>query len=293
LGGLEANDSLCGAVFSAVQCTARVVEQERMATDTYRLRLHCPAVARQITPGQFFMIRLPGTDDPLLGRPFALYDVYEEDGRKAGLDFGYVVVGKLTSAMTDWKPGDRVEIWGPLGNGFPLPTAEHLLLVAGGIGQTPFLAVAREALGLRQYGTPPRQPAQSVKRVTLCYGTRSAEYLAGLDDFRMDGLAMMISTDDGTQGRHGLVTKLLVDALNGADAPQQVYCCGPEPMMKAVQEICAAHKIDCWLSLESPMACGFGVCFSCVARIRLDDGSWDYRRTCVEGPVFSGERLMF
>ena len=95
------------------------------------------------------------------------------------------------------------------------------------------------------------------------------------------------------QGRHGLVTELLVDTLSGADAPEQVYCCGPEPMMKAVQEICAAHNVDCWLSLESPMACGFGACFSCVTRVRLDDGGWDYRRTCVEGPVFSGERLMF
>jgi len=292
LGDLDANNSLCGAVPSAVQCTACVVEQVRMATDTYRLRLHCPEIARQITPGQFFMIRQPGTADPLLGRPFALYDVYEGDGQKAGVDFGYVVVGKLTSAMTDWKPGDRVEIWGPLGNGFPLSTAKHLLLVAGGIGQTPFLAVAREALGFRQYGTPPRQPSQSVKRVTLCYGARSAAYLAGVDDFRMGGLELKISTDDGTQGHHGLVTELLTETLNSPDAPQQIYCCGPEPMMKAVQEICAAHNVDCWLSLESPMACGFGACFSCVTRIRLDDGSWDYRRTCVEGPVFAGERLI-
>lgn len=329
---------LAGAVVSAVQCTARVVKQERMARDTFRIRLACPDIAEQILPGQFFMVRAPGTDDPLLGRPFALYDVYEENGRKAGVDFGYIIVGKLTSAMTAWKTGDPVEVWGPLGNGFPLPTAEHLMLVAGGIGQTPFLAVAREALGLRQYGgrgrderlesagrndavDPLPRPSGSrhraptggwavdsrlsLRRVTMCYGVRSAEYLAGLNDFRMNGLELKISTDDGSEGHHGLVTDLLIESVDSADAPGAVFCCGPEPMMKAVQDICAARSVPCWLSLESPMACGFGVCFSCVTRVRLDASSsdacslgrrksdgWDYCRTCVEGPVFPAERLI-
>ena len=81
--------------------TARVIEQERMAQDTYRLRIECPEVAQVILPGQFFMIREPDVNDPLLGRPFALYDTCLDDkGTPTGLDFGYVVVGKLTSRMT-------------------------------------------------------------------------------------------------------------------------------------------------------------------------------------------------
>ncbi len=288
----QAAVSLPGTVFSAVQQTATLVEQQQMARDTYRLRLECPQIAAQILPGQFFMIRAPHTGDPLLGRPFALYDTYDEKSRPAGVDFGYVVVGKLTSLMSTWAAGDTAEIWGPLGNGFPLPQARHLMMVAGGIGQTPFLAVAREALGARQYGRPTRKILKWPERVSMCYGVRSAEFLAGLDDFEIEGLKLRISTDDGSHGHHGFVTELLIQSLDSSDSPDAVYCCGPEPMMRVVSEICAARRVDCWLSLETPMACGFGACFSCVTRVRLEGGSWDYRRTCVEGPVFPAERLV-
>ncbi len=277
---------LPGLIPSATQEMAKVVEQRQMAYNTYCLRLRAPEIAKQILPGQFFMIRLPGETDPLLGRPFALYDVYEEQGERVGFEFGYVVVGKLTSLLPRLKPGDAVEIWGPLGNGFPTSNCEHLMLVAGGIGQTPFLAVAREALGLRQYGCPPRSVAQRPKRVTLCYGVRSEEYLAGLDDFALPGLDVRIATDDGSKGHHGFVTTLLEDSLRGNDPPGAVYVCGPEPMMHAAAKLCEASNVDCLLSLESPMACGFGACFSCVTRVRLPEGGWDYRRTCVEGPIF-------
>jgi len=286
------HSTLPGAVHTAVQHEARVVAQTEMARNTYCLRLHCPPLAEQILPGQFFMVRLPNTDDPLLGRPFALYDVYEEEGRKVGLDFGYVVVGKLTSAMADWQAGQPVELWGPLGNGFPLPDVDRLALVAGGIGQTPFLAVAREALGFKRYGQPPRELPQTVDQLTMFYGARSQEYLAGIEDFRMDGLELKISTDDGSHGHHGFVTELLAESLESSSPPEAVYCCGPEPMMKAVQQLCAASSIPCWLSLETPMACGFGICFSCVTRVKIDDDNWDYRRTCVEGPVFPAEKLL-
>jgi len=282
--------ALPGLMPHSLQDVVPVVEQTQMARDTYRLRLRCPEIARRILPGQFFMLRIPEETDPLLGRPFALYDVYEERGEPAGVDFGYIVVGKLTRLMTRWKPGDRVEIWGPLGNGFPLPKAEHLMMVAGGIGQTPFLAVAREALGLRRYGEPARVVGKP-RKLTLCYGARSAEYLAGLDDFALPGLEVQTSTDDGSAGHHGFVTELLQRNLD-VSPPDAVYSCGPEPMMAAVAELCAKRDIPCWLSLESPMACGFGACFSCVTKVRLQDGTFDYRRTCVEGPVFPAETLV-
>jgi dihydroorotate dehydrogenase electron transfer subunit len=284
-------DPLPGLVPHAIQRIVPVVEQVQMARDTYRIRLHCPEIARRIVPGQFFMVRVPNETDPLLGRPFALYDIYEEHGEPTGVEFGYLVVGKLTRLMTGWKPGDRVEIWGPLGNGFPIPEANHLMFVAGGIGQTPFLAVAREALGLRRYGEPRRELSRLPQRVTLCYGARSAEYLAGVDDFALPGLDVQTSTDDGSVGHRGFVTELLSQSLSG-NRPDAVYCCGPEPMMHATAEICAASGIDCWLSLETPMACGFGACFSCVTKVRVADDEWDYRRTCVEGPVFPAKSLM-
>lgn len=290
---MSVDASLPGLVPTAQQMSAVVVEQETMATNTYRLRLRCPELAKQIRPGQFFMVKEPGTNDPLLGRPFALFDVWEENGEPAGIDFGYVAIGKLTNLMTHWSPGDPVQLWGPLGNGFPEPGDGHLMMVAGGIGQTPFLAVAREALGLRTYGTPARQLDVKPSKLTLAYGVRSEEYLAGIDEFTIEGLDLRIATDNGTAGHHGFVTQLLLDAIQSDAPPDKVYCCGPEPMMEAVQEICLKESVSCWLSLESPMACGFGACFSCVVPVRQEDGNWDYKRSCVEGPVFPAETLIF
>ncbi len=272
---------------------ARVTGVRQMAQDTWAVKVHAADLAASITPGQFFMIRLVTGSDPLLGRPFALFDVYcDADGKPAGVEFGFVKVGKLTSLMSQWSDGDEVSIWGPLGNGFPIPDCRHLICVAGGIGQTPFLGVAREALGLTTYGNPARQMARRPESVSLCYGVRSKNYLAGVDEFTIDGLDLKIATDDGSFGHHGFVTDLLKRRLASNRDGVHVYCCGPEPMMKAVAEICKQQCIPCWLSLETPMACGFGACFSCVTKVVEPDGSWDYRRTCVEGPVFKAEQLV-
>lgn len=279
-----------GMIPTAEQTRARVVGQREMARDTFCLRLECPDIARQILPGQFFMVRSPQRNDPLLGRPFALYDVWHRDGEPVGVDFGYVTVGKLTTILSRLTPGEELELWGPLGNGFPTPTDGHLMCVAGGIGQTPFLAVAREALGFKSYGNPARSLKHRPSQVSLCYGVRSKDYLAGLDDFEMDGLKVHIATDDGSAGHRGFVTELLGQQLECDQPPTQVYCCGPEPMMHRVAAICDEANVPCWLSLETPMACGFGACFSCVTRVRTEDG-WDYRRTCVEGPVFPAKQL--
>ncbi|MGQ0633038.1 MAG: dihydroorotate dehydrogenase electron transfer subunit [Planctomycetaceae bacterium] len=296
---------LPGLVPDARQMISRVVEQERLARDTYRLRIEAPELACQVVPGQFFMIRQPGVTNPLLGRPFALYDTYlDADGRPAGIDVVYLVVGKMTGLMSGWKVGDAVEIWGPLGNGFPVVAAQHLLMVAGGIGVTPFLAVAREALKIRRYRD---REFGNVQSATLCYGVRSRDYLAGLDDFREAGIELHLATDDGSHAHRGFVTELAEQwllarrasmatgpgsALAAPVTSSALFCCGPERMMQTIAELAARYQIPCWLSLETPMACGFGACFSCVTRVRLPDGDWDYRRVCVEGPIFPAEQLM-
>ena len=275
----------------ALEETATVVSQTRVADHTYRLRLRCPRVAALIRPGQFFMLRDASGVDPLLGRPFALYDVWHEDGRPAGVDLGYHTVGKLTGRMPAWVGGEHVALWGPLGNGFPELTGERLLFVAGGIGYTPAVAVMRQALGVRGYaGESPRQRFDSVE---LIYGARTAAMRADCSDFaNQDGFTLSVCTDDGSEGHPGRVTDLLEQRLSG-DRPTAVFTCGPGVMMKAVAQQCEAAGVDCWLSLESPMACGFGACFSCVAKVRTDrDPGWDYRRTCVEGPVFPGRELV-
>ena len=277
----------------AWQGTVAIEENVRLARDTYRVRFRCPEIARRIVPGQFIMLRLAGSGDPLLARPLALYDVVSDaTGRPDGLDIVYLVVGKLTGRLARLLPREQLEVWGPLGNGFPPLAAQHLLMVAGGIGQTPFLALAREFAGTARYGDPPRS-VPPAERITLCYGARSADYLAGIDDFRRLGVDVRVSTDDGTAGHHGLVTELLRQVLGDSTTGCRVVCCGPEPMMHAVAEITAKLNVPCQVSLETPMACGIGICFSCVTRVRDDQGGWDYRRTCVEGPIFDARLIEF
>ena len=270
---------------SAVQQTVEIVENVRLAKDTYRVQFRSPEIARSIVPGQFLMLRLSDVNDPLIGRPLALYDtVSGGTGEPESVDIVYLVKGKLTSLLWEMNRGQRLDVWGPLGNGFRPGSHAHLIMVAGGIGQTPFQALAQEALGKKRYGDPPRNAAR-YDRVTLCYGARTAEYLAGIEDFERLGVDVRIATDDGSRGHHGLVTDVLRPLL-AEPGPKQIACCGPEPMMEAVAKMALAANVPCEVSLETPMACGIGICFTCVAKIRQPDGGWDYKRTCVEGPVF-------
>ena len=282
----------------AQQYPVVVTENVQLATDTFRVRFECPELAAKILPGQFLMIRLAESADPLLGRPFALYDtVLDDAGRAVGIDVVYLVAGKLTGLLAKCQTGDRLEVWGPLGNGFSADPVEHLIMVAGGIGQTPFLALGRQFLGGRSYGQP-QQQVESAKSVTLCLGVRREDLLAGADDFRDCGIDLCISSDDGSVGHHGLVTELLdrtLDEKFGPNTPGvcRIACCGPEPMMEAVAKIALARDVPCEVSLETPMACGIGICFSCVVKTKQPDGDWDYKRTCVDGPVFDAEKIVW
>jgi dihydroorotate dehydrogenase electron transfer subunit len=281
----------------AVQERAEIVENVRLAKDTYRVRFRSPPLARRITPGQFVMLRLADLNDPLIGRPLALYDtIAGPSGEPEAVDVVYLVKGKLTTRLWQMSPGQRIDVWGPLGNGFEgsgfrvQDADQHLILVAGGIGYTPFLAMAQEATGRKRYGDPPRNVPRA-RHVTLCYGARTADYFAGLGDFESLGIDVRLATDDGSRGHHGLVTDLLESALTEHHGRPRIVCCGPEPMMEAVAKIAARTKAPCQVSLETPMACGIGICFTCVAKVRQPDGGWDYKRTCVDGPVFDAAAI--
>jgi dihydroorotate dehydrogenase electron transfer subunit len=280
---------------AAIQTRTAIVENVRVARDTYRLRFACPEMAARIVPGQFLMLRIAGLDDPLIGRPLAMFDITDVDGRPTLIDVVYVVKGKFTTRAAKLVPGQMIDVWGPLGNGFPPTAASHVVMVAGGIGYTPFVAVAKELTGQHRFGSPPREVPRAL-RVTLCYGARSAEYLAGLEEFAAAGAELRISTDDGSRGHRGLVTDLLEQVLDeneqGAKQELRVVCCGPEVMMERVAEIAQRRSTRCQVSLETPMACGIGICFSCVAKVRDGEG-WDYKRTCVEGPVFEAEQIVW
>ena len=166
-------------------------------------------------------------------------------------------------------------------------------MVAGGIGQTPMLVLGREALGTQTFGSPPRHSGWSGS-VELIYGARRASLLAGVDDFRAAGFHVTLCTDDGSEGQQRLAPDLLAERLQEIDPSEKVrvVTCGPEIMMEKVAEICSNAAVDCQVSMETPMACGIGICFSCVAQVRQPGGpqEWDYKRTCVEGPIFDAEK---
>jgi len=304
---------------AAAFTSARIMAHSHIADNTWRLRLDCPLIASAAIPGQFAMIRIPHRSDPLLARPLAVYDTCGDDtGEGGGLprryaDFIYAVHGRFTTALREIPVGQDLIAWGPLGNGFQIPSVDHLVLVAGGIGQTALLALGRERLGKTAYGPASRLAPARCSRVTCCWGARHAGLFGGIEDYRAAGIEVHQATLDGSAGLRGTVVDLL-DSLfgptgrvatefdpagvaspdaTGQDAIRRLHvaCCGPDPMMAAVARWSAARQIPCDVSLEAPMACGIGICFTCVARIRDGSGGWDYRRTCIEGPVFDASRI--
>jgi dihydroorotate dehydrogenase electron transfer subunit len=269
----------------STQLLARVIENVPIAERTFRLRLDAPAIARAIRPGQFVMVRPSTSLDPLLGRPFALYEVVlGSNGEPEAIDIVYLILGRGTAALAERKPGDVLSVWGPLGLPFGPPPEGSAVFVAGGIGQTPFLSLGRWWLGYALYGDQAFD--HSSASVRMLYGVRTAALAAGLPDFEAAGIPVELATDDGSAGHHGFVTDLLRERLARGERPAKVVGCGPPPMLQALSKLVAEFEIPCDLSLENHMACGFGACFSCVAPIRQADGSVDLRRVCVEGPTF-------
>ena len=278
----------------AVQVTTEICEFQRLALDTYRVRMAAPEIARIVVPGQFVMLRLAGFSDPLIGRALAMYDVYQDGaGRPAGIDVVFVAKGKFTTALVAAGLGAQVTVWGPLGNGFSTTATEHLMIAVGGIGQTPMLALADEALGNRSFGDAGRASGYA-GRVSMVYGARTKDLLASLDAFQATGMRLEVCTDDGSAGREGRVPDVLDLLLDQCDPlGTRVVTCGPEIMMEKVAEVTQRRAVACEVSLETPMACGIGICFSCVAKVKQADGEWDYKRTCVEGPIFDAAEIVW
>ncbi len=271
------------------QLDASIELNDPIAESTFRLRVRVESIAAKVIPGQFVMIRMKGLDAPLIGRALAVYDVVRDaSGTAASLDLIYLRKGAMTRVLASAPVGSKVTLWGPLGNGFRSSMCDRLIMVAGGIGQTPMLLLGRDAMGKYRHSQP------WAKHVELIYGARRKGLLAGVDDFQNAGFAVTLCTDDGSAGEKELVPVVLDRRLQQIHAGEsvRVVTCGPEIMMQKVSEVCLAAGVDCQVSMETPMACGIGICFSCVAKVRQESPSgWDYKRTCVEGPIFDADSI--
>lgn len=269
-----------------VDVPAVVISNRRLSSDYNVLALDAPAVARAAAPGQFVMVKTAQGLDPLLRRPFSIFEILRDDaGAVIGLSVLNKRVGAGTSRLFAAQPGDRIDCLGPLGQPFvPVDPPAEAWMVAGGVGLAPFVTLA-EALAAR--GTP----------MTLFYGGRSARDLYHAEWFGERGARLELTTEDGSRGEQGRVTGPLARALaaRSTDAPVTLYACGPTPMMRAVADLGAAHGRPTFVSLEPVMGCGMGGCYSCVVRVTRP-GAADashFVRSCMEGPVFDASTLVW
>jgi dihydroorotate dehydrogenase electron transfer subunit len=265
-----------------VDVDAAVLSNTRLSEDYSVLALAAPAIAEAARPGQFVMLKTSRGMDPLLRRPFSIFEVLRDShGAVTGLSVFNKRIGKGTGLLYEVEAGARLQCLGPLGRPFePVDPPGEAWMVAGGVGLAPFVTLA-EALVARGTAT------------TLFYGARRAQDLHCIDIFERLGIRIVTSTEDGSGGIQGRVTVPLEEALTATSKDVHVYVCGPTPMMRAVASLAASHGRRCDVSLEQVMGCGLGGCYSCVVAAREPGGAPHHTRSCIEGPVFDASRIVW
>ncbi|MEG1160438.1 dihydroorotate dehydrogenase electron transfer subunit [Bacteroides sp.] len=248
-------------------------------TVTENLRLHANYALLKLTdqsrlpemlPGQFAEIRVDGSPTTFLRRPISINYI---DRARNEVWFLIQLVGDGTKHLAKAKPGDIINVVLPLGNGFTIPQtpSDKLLLVGGGVGTAPMLYLGEQ---LAQNGSKP----------TFLLGARSNKDLLQLDEFKAIG-EVYTTTEDGSHGEKGYVTQhSILTKVNF----EQIYTCGPKPMMMAVAKYAKSNQIECEVSLENTMACGIGACLCCV-----EDTTEGHLCVCKEGPVFNINKLLW
>lgn len=255
----------------------RVVSHREIGSGYRYIEFEAPAIAADATPGQFVHLRVPSLEKSALRRPFSIFDA---EGDR--LELLYKTVGRGTAALNEVKPGDEVEVMGPLGHGFPLKCADEALLVGGGYGVAPLYFLSRRLLGAN--------PAPAA--IHLFVGGRTKNDLLALDRFEaLGGVKIHLATNDGSAGAKGLVTDPLDDELirlRGEGGKFELFACGPDPMLKAVALRATGTGSKGWISMDRHMVCGVGACYACIQKTVRGNS-----RCCIEGPVFAAEDLVW
>jgi dihydroorotate dehydrogenase electron transfer subunit len=238
-----------------------------------------PGIPELTRPGHFVAVQVGGPESSmLLRRAFAVYDVKDRGVYGGTVDFVFSVHGKGTAWLARRRPQDKIDVVGPLGKPFRLPkTPAHATLVGGGYGSAPLLPLAA---ALRERGC----------RVDFVLGAATSDRLFGQLEAKRIATSIALTTDDGSVGERGRVSDVLPGVLEHTKS-DVVYACGPMPMLRAVADIATAHGLPSQVAVEESMACGIGVCMTCVLPVIGSDGITRMVRSCVEGPVFRGDRL--
>ncbi len=232
----------------------------------YLLKAYSPQVAESAKPGQFCNIKVTDTDFPLLRRPFSICEVENDN-----IYFMFDIHGEGTRLLSKKRNGDKLDILGPLGNGFNInDDFDTAVIVAGGLGAAPFPFLID------------RVPDD--KNIVCFVGGRSKRNVV---KYKMKNIN--ISTDDGSEGFKGNVVELFINSFEGFGKNKiKVFACGPNIMLNALKEFCIAENINCEVSVECAMACGFGICQGCPIEKSNGDG---YYLVCKDGPVFNVEDI--
>jgi len=246
---------------------ALVKDNTPVAHDIFKMTLYCPdADLRQFVPGQFAHISIPGHEELLLGRPFSISTA---DAAAKIVTIVIKIIGKGTKALAHCRKGAELSAILPVGRGFLLQDRDKsVFLIGGGVGIAPLLSVIQK---------------WPDKQYEAFLGYRGRAYSYCTDDFSCCN-AVHIASDDGTIGEHGLVTALLENHLK-SNTPDLILSCGPTPMLCALKKLIEPLAIPCQVSVEERMCCGFGACAVCVCGVKTEQGL-DYKKVCVEGPVF-------
>ena len=275
---------------------AEVISNIHLSSDYNVLALAAPDIAEHALPGQFVMVKAGERLEPLLRRPFSVFEVLRDNGRIVGLSLISKRIGPSTRLLFDAKPGDLIQCLGPLGKPFlPVAAPDEAWLVAGGVGLAPFATLAQT---LR---------ARNV-RTKLYYGARRATELFCLDTFEKLGVELILTTEDGSRGEAGhpprtrewfaergrviLPLERDLKASPGGNG-LMIYACGPERMLAAVAKLAEAYGYPSQVSVERVMGCGMGGCYSCVIPVRTPEGKSHLVRSCLAGPVFRGSDIVW
>jgi dihydroorotate dehydrogenase electron transfer subunit len=268
-----------------------VLGNPEVAPSYHKMRIRTPIPCGDVEPGQFLMVKISEEPFPLLRRPFSIHSVVDLGmGGGSDIEILYKVVGKGTNLMATWKKGKRVNVLGPLGKGFSLPTDMGTqFLVAGGIGVAGLFALSQR---MKAHG----------HTCLVFIGGKTKEHVLCVEEFKGLGAEVFLATEDGSAGFRGMITDMLKSFLHDCPNPSGLFACGPVDMLQAIAGIAKSRSIPCQVSLESRMACGLGACLGCVVRTRVkfsarsEEASYQesgipYKRVCKEGPVLDSEEV--
>lgn len=246
----------------------RIVENRNIGGKYFLMKIESAYISENSKPGNFVMLASSGSNDPLLKRPFGIFNAESQH-----FIIYYEVVGKGSALLSGKKGGDRLMAVGPLGNSFPETEGKNLLLIAGGRGIAPLNYVLHSF--------------SEKNNISLLYGARSGDDLNFAEDLSRKGLdKIFLYTDDGSRYTKGLVTDNVKDIIfrNNINV---TFSCGPDAMLESLAHRIIGLKSENYVSLEAYMGCGFGICHSCVVM----DNKGDYQKVCTDGPVFRMEDI--